>query len=179
MYLHEVAPPELSFTKEDMHQGKHTEYERRLLEKLQSEKSTSQRDIEKGQPFELSEEERNMSPIMHDQGDNDDDKSDDAPSAHESGASEPETSFSVDQIYDYPPASAVQVHRESDTGHVEKPSVVHEERAAVPLTHSPAPFPMYEDDLGFDPLEESLKGLEELLQEEERHPLPKEHSSRE
>uniref|UniRef100_A0A7E4W4A5 RING-type domain-containing protein n=1 Tax=Panagrellus redivivus TaxID=6233 RepID=A0A7E4W4A5_PANRE len=34
MYLHEIAPPELSFTKDDMHQGKHTEYERKLLEKL-------------------------------------------------------------------------------------------------------------------------------------------------
>lgn len=29
MYLHEIADSEISFTKEDMHQGKHTEYEKR------------------------------------------------------------------------------------------------------------------------------------------------------
>lgn len=34
MYLHEVAEEEISFTKEDMHQGKHTEYERRLHEQM-------------------------------------------------------------------------------------------------------------------------------------------------
>jgi hypothetical protein len=34
MYLHEVAEGEISFTKEDMHQGKHTEYERRLHEQI-------------------------------------------------------------------------------------------------------------------------------------------------
>jgi CCR4-NOT transcription complex subunit 4 len=34
MYLHEVAEDEISFTKEDMHQGKHTEYERRLQEQM-------------------------------------------------------------------------------------------------------------------------------------------------
>ena len=34
MYLHEVAEEETSFTKEDMHQGKHTEYERRLHDQM-------------------------------------------------------------------------------------------------------------------------------------------------
>lgn len=34
MYLHEVAEDEISFTKDDMHQGKHTEYERRLHEQM-------------------------------------------------------------------------------------------------------------------------------------------------
>uniref|UniRef100_A0A1I7Z7M6 RING-type domain-containing protein n=1 Tax=Steinernema glaseri TaxID=37863 RepID=A0A1I7Z7M6_9BILA len=32
MYLHEIADLEVSFTKEDMHAGKHAEYEKRLLE---------------------------------------------------------------------------------------------------------------------------------------------------
>lgn len=32
MYLHDVADEDASFTKEDMQQGKHTEYERRLIE---------------------------------------------------------------------------------------------------------------------------------------------------
>uniref|UniRef100_A0AC35GTR0 CCR4-NOT transcription complex subunit 4 n=1 Tax=Panagrolaimus sp. PS1159 TaxID=55785 RepID=A0AC35GTR0_9BILA len=30
-YLHDIAPPEISFTKEDMHQGKHMEYEHKLI----------------------------------------------------------------------------------------------------------------------------------------------------
>ncbi|KAI6226469.1 hypothetical protein M3Y99_01285700 [Aphelenchoides fujianensis] len=34
MYLHDVAEEEISFTKEDMHAGKHNDYERRLLEQL-------------------------------------------------------------------------------------------------------------------------------------------------
>ncbi|KAI1717742.1 RING/Ubox like zinc-binding domain-containing protein [Ditylenchus destructor] len=34
MYLHEVADEELSFTKDDMHQGKHTECERKLHEQM-------------------------------------------------------------------------------------------------------------------------------------------------
>lgn len=32
MYLHEIADSDISFTKEDMHMGKHAEYERRLIE---------------------------------------------------------------------------------------------------------------------------------------------------
>ncbi|CAB3409830.1 unnamed protein product [Caenorhabditis bovis] len=32
MYLHENADPEISFTKDDMHAGKHTEYEKKLIE---------------------------------------------------------------------------------------------------------------------------------------------------
>lgn len=31
MYLHEMADPEASFTKEEMQVGKHTEYEKRLI----------------------------------------------------------------------------------------------------------------------------------------------------
>lgn len=34
MYLHEIAENELSFTKEDMHAGKHAEYEKKLIENL-------------------------------------------------------------------------------------------------------------------------------------------------
>lgn len=34
MYLHTIAEPEASFTKEDMHAGKHTEFERKLHEDL-------------------------------------------------------------------------------------------------------------------------------------------------
>lgn len=32
MYLHDVADEEISFTKEDMHAGRHSEYEKKLLE---------------------------------------------------------------------------------------------------------------------------------------------------
>jgi CCR4-NOT transcription complex subunit 4 len=34
MYLHELGDPEASFTKEEMHQGKHQEYEKRLHDAL-------------------------------------------------------------------------------------------------------------------------------------------------
>jgi hypothetical protein len=34
MYLHDVADMEVSFTKDDMHLGRHAEYERRLAEQL-------------------------------------------------------------------------------------------------------------------------------------------------
>uniref|UniRef100_A0A914UM28 Uncharacterized protein n=1 Tax=Plectus sambesii TaxID=2011161 RepID=A0A914UM28_9BILA len=34
MYLHEVADMEVSFTKDDMHQGRHADYERRLAEQV-------------------------------------------------------------------------------------------------------------------------------------------------
>ncbi|CDM63497.1 CCR4-NOT transcription complex subunit 4 [Caenorhabditis elegans] len=36
MYLHENAEAEISFTKDDMHLGKHTEYEKRLIESMNS-----------------------------------------------------------------------------------------------------------------------------------------------
>jgi hypothetical protein len=36
MYLHRIAEPEASFTKEDMHAGKHTEFERKLHEDLEA-----------------------------------------------------------------------------------------------------------------------------------------------
>ena len=34
MYLHEVADMEVSFTKDDMHKGRHADYERRLAEQV-------------------------------------------------------------------------------------------------------------------------------------------------
>lgn len=34
MYLHDVADMEVSFTKDDMHLGRHNEYERKLAEQL-------------------------------------------------------------------------------------------------------------------------------------------------
>lgn len=39
MYLHELADPEASFTKEEMQQGKHTEYEKKLIEQYLSKRS--------------------------------------------------------------------------------------------------------------------------------------------
>lgn len=34
MYLHNVADLEISFTKEEMHLGRHSEYEKKLIESL-------------------------------------------------------------------------------------------------------------------------------------------------
>ncbi|VDN17966.1 unnamed protein product [Gongylonema pulchrum] len=39
MYLHDVADTEVSFTKDDMHLGRHAEYEKRLIESTLKEKS--------------------------------------------------------------------------------------------------------------------------------------------
>ncbi|XP_053206590.1 uncharacterized protein LOC128390844 [Panonychus citri] len=41
MYLHELADPEASFTKEEMQQGKHTEYEKKLINQYLSRKSVN------------------------------------------------------------------------------------------------------------------------------------------
>lgn len=41
MYLHEVAEEELSFTKDDMRQGKHTEYEKKLHEQVLSQQPSA------------------------------------------------------------------------------------------------------------------------------------------
>lgn len=34
MYLHDMADADISFTKEDMHAGKHADYEKRLMDTL-------------------------------------------------------------------------------------------------------------------------------------------------
>lgn len=38
MYLHDVADTEVSFTRDDMHLGRHAEYEKRLIESTFKEK---------------------------------------------------------------------------------------------------------------------------------------------
>ncbi|VDO47118.1 unnamed protein product, partial [Brugia timori] len=43
MYLHDVADTEVSFTKDDMHLGRHAEYEKRLIESTLREKSQGER----------------------------------------------------------------------------------------------------------------------------------------
>lgn len=40
MYLHEIADSDISFTKDDMHMGKHAEYEKRLIDTVLAPKST-------------------------------------------------------------------------------------------------------------------------------------------
>jgi len=43
MYLHDLGDQEASFTKEEMHQGKHQEYERKLVQSLHAHASSIQR----------------------------------------------------------------------------------------------------------------------------------------
>lgn len=43
MYLHDLGDQEASFTKEEMHQGKHQEYERKLVQSLHAHASSVQR----------------------------------------------------------------------------------------------------------------------------------------
>ncbi|VDN05674.1 unnamed protein product [Thelazia callipaeda] len=54
MYLHDVADTEVSFTKDDMHLGRHAEYEKRLIESTLKEKSqrgqTTLANIASGKP---------------------------------------------------------------------------------------------------------------------------------
>ena len=40
MYLHDLGDQEASFTKEEMHQGKHQEYERKLVQSLHANTSS-------------------------------------------------------------------------------------------------------------------------------------------
>jgi hypothetical protein len=48
MYLHEQAEMEVSFTKDDMHQGRHTEYERKLAEQVLGDKRRSPKLLDPG-----------------------------------------------------------------------------------------------------------------------------------
>lgn len=41
MYLHDLGDQEASFTKEEMHQGKHQEYERKLVQSLHASAPTA------------------------------------------------------------------------------------------------------------------------------------------
>lgn len=43
MYLHDLGDQEASFTKEEMHMGKHQEYERKLVQSLHAHASSVQR----------------------------------------------------------------------------------------------------------------------------------------
>ncbi|KAE9555027.1 hypothetical protein FO519_001773 [Halicephalobus sp. NKZ332] len=160
MYLHEVAPPELSFTKEDMHAGKHTEYERRLLEKvMQQNKDASINQKLEGDNIQVDlqgDGERAVSPLLREQRNNSEDGKN-GRSIHDSEHNGQARPNNTDLLSDYHVHTTANIHREHEgTSVVDEP----------PKSRSPAPFPVYEDDLGFDPLAESLKGLEELLQEE-------------
>ncbi|KAK6029973.1 hypothetical protein OSTOST_03908 [Ostertagia ostertagi] len=50
MYLHEIADSDISFTKEDMHMGKHAEYERRLIDTVLNRSSTQPQE-KRAQPW--------------------------------------------------------------------------------------------------------------------------------
>ncbi|KAM7354083.1 CCR4-NOT transcription complex subunit 4 isoform 1-T3 [Cochliomyia hominivorax] len=54
MYLHELGDPEASFTKEEMHQGKHQEYEKRLHDFLISSAGTSASGVTAGSSCSLN-----------------------------------------------------------------------------------------------------------------------------
>ncbi|XGW32056.1 hypothetical protein V3C99_010325, partial [Haemonchus contortus] len=50
MYLHEIADSDISFTKEDMHMGKHAEYERKLIDTVLN-RSSAQPQDKRAQPW--------------------------------------------------------------------------------------------------------------------------------
>ena len=51
MYLHDLGDQEASFTKEEMHQGKHQDYERKLVQSLHAHASTTQRYVDNLRDF--------------------------------------------------------------------------------------------------------------------------------
>ncbi|XP_065355966.1 GATA zinc finger domain-containing protein 14 [Calliphora vicina] len=59
MYLHELGDPEASFTKEEMHQGKHQEYEKRLHDVLIASSGTSTCGVSTGSTSSLCNNSKN------------------------------------------------------------------------------------------------------------------------
>uniref|UniRef100_A0AC34PUC8 CCR4-NOT transcription complex subunit 4 n=1 Tax=Panagrolaimus sp. JU765 TaxID=591449 RepID=A0AC34PUC8_9BILA len=169
MYLHEVAPTELSFTKEDMHQGKHTEYERRMIEKLSRKTPEEKNKIlgysDVGSSVPSSQPEERNSPLVpeFEEEESDDAKSSSGVSRQNSDGSDL-NDFQADAVYDYrAPAAAVEEHS------TEKSAMPFSSQSSSEKTLvAPSSSVLNEDELGFDPLAESLKGLAELLQQEEQ-----------
>uniref|UniRef100_A0A914ZC33 RRM domain-containing protein n=1 Tax=Panagrolaimus superbus TaxID=310955 RepID=A0A914ZC33_9BILA len=169
MYLHEVAPPELSFTKEDMHQGKHTEYEKKLLEKmaeqLEAAAATSAKEeceaAAKLGPF--PEDEEVSSIVVHEDEEEEEQTSNEVGSSDRaSSESKPPSSIHEDSIEnDFPPIENIKI---VDPVFPDEPEPNVNNRSPPPSL--PTSSQKYEDDLGFDPFTESMKGLEELMRGE-------------
>jgi hypothetical protein len=170
MYLHEVAPPELSFTKEDMHQGKHTEYEKKLLEKMEEQleataaSSAREEERERLGPFPEDEDVSAVNEEQH-------------AASHEEIVESSETEPDRASPESKPPSS---VHADSFESDLLQP--IENIKIIDPIFPSDEPDPVVnnrsppmpessqkydEDDLGFDPFAESMKGLEELIRETE------------
>jgi hypothetical protein len=171
MYLHEVAPPELSFTKEDMHQGKHTEYEKKLLEKMEEQ-------LEAAAATSANEERERLGPFPEDE---DASVTIEREEQHQAKNNEQivgssETEPERESSESMPPSSLHTDSFESDLLQpIENIKIVDpifptDEPERVVNNRSP-PLPESsqkydEDDLGFDPFAESMKGLEELMMKE-------------
>lgn len=169
MYLHEVAPTELSFTKEDMHQGKHTEYERRMIEKLSRKTPEGKNKVigyslDIGSSLPSVQPEERVSPLvpeLEEEESDDGAKSSSGVSRQNSNNSDLNT-FDADPVYDY--RSSTAIGKQS----TEKIAVPFSSQSNSNQTLVPPVSAVNEDELGFDPLAESLKGLAELLQQEEQ-----------
>jgi CCR4-NOT transcription complex subunit 4 len=170
MYLHEVAPPELSFTKEDMHQGKHTEYEKKLLEKMaeQLEAAAATSAKEEGAKLGPFPEDEDVSSTVV-QADEEEQTSNEEnvgslekDSDRASSESKPPSSIHEDSIEnDFPPIENIKI---VDPIFPDEPEPNVNNRSPPPSL--PTSSQKYEDDLGFDPFAESMKGLEELMRGE-------------
>jgi hypothetical protein len=170
MYLHEVAPPELSFTKEDMHQGKHTEYEKKLLEKMaeQLEAAAATSAKEEGTKLGPFPEDEDVSSTVV-QADEEEQTSNEEnvgslekDSDRASSESKPPSSIHEDSIEsDFPPIENIKI---VDPIFPDEPEPNVNNRSPPPSL--PTSSQKYEDDLGFDPFAESMKGLEELMRGE-------------
>jgi CCR4-NOT transcription complex subunit 4 len=155
MYLHEIADGELSFTRDDMHQGKHTEYERKLHQTIIPTRQSAingRSTMTNGKKIarERKESESPSSPIPD---------------------------------MDKPPPGFPEIKRMPSNGvgiHVDNiiPSNPIAQIAALPTETSGSPstqvssssqfFMDLYDDIGFDPFSESARALADMLEEEER-----------
>ena len=170
MYLHEVAPPELSFTKEDMHQGKHTEYEKKLLDKMQQQQelmasTAAQRDeataavgLEEHYPDDEEEEQASGEEAIGS-------PEKESEPGQGSSLSKSPSSIRGDSIEsDLLPFENIKIIDPIFPPDIPKPIGGHRASASPQV---PVVAQNDEDDLGFDPFAESFKGLEALLKETE------------
>ncbi|KAF7639837.1 hypothetical protein Mgra_00000757 [Meloidogyne graminicola] len=195
MYLHEVADDKISFTKEDMHQGKHTEYERRLHEKRMSPSTFGQNVI--GQSVQQNRHASTPSPVTFDdvvtkeelsQGkqrlEYDRRLSKSKMSATTFGSNvikqnhhASNSSLFVEDDAKKEPEYERRLHKNklstsSTFGQNVTGPTVPQQNNNHPSNSSAVNFFVDDDDLGFDPFEESAKALKEIMQEEKKNFVP-------
>ncbi|CAD6190749.1 unnamed protein product [Caenorhabditis auriculariae] len=179
MYLHEIAEPEISFTKEDMHAGKHTDCEKRLIDAMLSqcqakallaEKTRTREAIRQAQ--EAAKQEVSHWDMANDGGDecdelgaNDDDEDDDDDQRSSSGDGDVQEESPASGSYsdassndgssvEDPAPSNVRQH-EAHAKRI-KSAVKRRDDLSIAQSHSPPTDPEANDNEVEDALEDDL-----------------------